>query len=296
MSPPSAGFGFGGLPVAEYSALGEGINGVCALGVDCELSRAFGKSNPGAASFIRRNSANLRPETFNRQHRALREAAGLAAERPSPHGFDVGLLLGDPDEVREDLVAVVSEVRQREARPMVVGCDHATSLWCARAAIGGGTTYLYLDAHLDLGYHLGEDRDTITNGSFVTGLLADERVEDVVNVGARAGSTFCAEYDDVPRLAVIRVPPGVLLPDELRRLKGRDVYVSIDADVMDPSGFPNVCSPEPFGLSPWQAMAIVGWIAQNCCVVGADFCEARPCPDQPHSAELAVRLLLEALS
>jgi len=74
-------------------------------------------------------------------------------------------------------------------------------------------------------------------------------------------------------------------------LRHRPVYVSIDADVLDPTGAPNVCCPEPFGLAPSDLLAICKWLGESCEVVGADLCEPMPSPQSLRSEQVLMRCL-----
>jgi len=58
----------------------------------------------------------------------------------------------------------------------------------------------------------------------------------------------------------------------------RDVYVTIDVDVFDPSIVPAAGTPEPGGLSWDQVIQLLGNIARRKRVVGFDVTELRPIP------------------
>ncbi|GAO74797.1 Arginase/agmatinase/formiminoglutamase [Meiothermus ruber H328] len=84
----------------------------------------------------------------------------------------------------------------------------------------------------------------------------------------------------------------------LERLpKGQRVYISFDADVLDPSILPGTSSPEVEGLSYTQAMAVVRQtVAQNQ-LVGFDLVELAPNLDPGGlSALVGARLLAEVLA
>jgi len=73
------------------------------------------------------------------------------------------------------------------------------------------------------------------------------------------------------------------------------VYLTIDADVLDPGVMPGVGAPEPGGLSYYQVMGVVRTLAQRGAVVGMDFVELTPIPGNRVSEFTAARILYKAL-
>ena len=43
-----------------------------------------------------------------------------------------------------------------------------------------------------------------------------------------------------------------------------------------PSAAPNVCCPEPFGLSTAELFSVCAWLGESCTVIGGDLCEVVP--------------------
>ena len=81
-----------------------------------------------------------------------------------------------------------------------------------------------------------------------------EQVNAVVNIGGRAWSTFAPIYTGLSKFRHISgappLPSAEQIIQRLAGLAGAPVYVSLDADVVDPAFAPNVSCPEPFGLQP----------------------------------------------
>jgi agmatinase len=82
--------------------------------------------------------------------------------------------------------------------------------------------------------------------------------------------------------------------DHLKAIAG-PVYLSIDLDVLDPGIMPGVGTPEPGGLSYYQALALIETLAQRGPVIGLDLVELAPIPGQRVSEFTAARLLYKAL-
>ena len=279
-------YGFCGAPVVELEMLptraapGE----VIFFGVDLEFSRKFGIHNPGAATFIRERTAMMMPW----------------AEVSPVTGLDIGIITAaEVNTAVRETRALSCHLARHGWRPALIGCDHTASLINLQGAIeGSGTVPIYLtfDAHYDIGRHHPEAGTH--NGNFVDVLLNSDKVSRVINVGGRSWSTFASIYDMVPRFTSIPGGPQRMRAAEvierLYWLQGRPLYVSIDADVLDPSGAPNACTPEPFGLSADELHTICHWIGSCCQVIGADLCELVP-SDASACSEQVLMSCLQAL-
>lgn len=246
------GFGFGGAKVVELGELAAsaGPGDPVFFGVDTELNRKYGRPNPGAASFIRRHTACMMPWV---------QAHGSRCH-------DVGLLASDdPKRAITEAFGLSEYLAGQGFLPVLVGCDHTASMVNVMGASQGNPRspiYLFLDAHFDLGLHHGTS--DLHNGNFVQFLRNAEQVKRIVNVGGRSWSTCSPIYGQLADFECI--PGGVHRPsagqmiEQLAPLRGAPLYVSIDADVLDPSQLPNVCCPEPFGMPLDDLFALCEWL------------------------------------
>jgi agmatinase len=284
--PAGFDFGFGGAQVMELEKLQDagGSGNVVFFGVDKELRRHFGDANPGAATFVRKNTFCMMPWT--------QAHAGAC--------HDIGIVNADePQAVMQDVIALSDHLTKLGLRPVLIGCDHTASVANVMGMIQGGRsalTYLYFDAHFDMGMH--SQAKELHNGSFVDLLRRTEQVAGVVNVGGRSWAIFDPVYTGVPKF--VCVPGGVPhmtaaeLIERLSWLKATSLYVSIDADVLDPSCAPNTSCPEPFGMMPAELFALCGWLGESCEVIGGDLCEVIP-SDTSRGSEQALMRCLHAL-
>jgi arginase len=113
--------------------------------------------------------------------------------------------------------------------------------------------------------------------SILLGPLLALRDEDVVMIGLR-------EPEDVP----FHQATGAA--DALARLTADDLWVHVDADILDPSHLPAVDSPEPGGLTPDQLVDLLHELLADRRVRGVDLCIYDPgldSPDLPGAALLA---------
>ena len=70
-----------------------------------------------------------------------------------------------------------------------------------------------------------------------------------------------------------------------------DVFVTFDLDALDPSILPATGTPEPGGLTWYEAVDLLRLVAERKRIVGFDVVELAPIPGQPASDFLAARLV-----
>jgi agmatinase len=95
----------------------------------------------------------------------------------------------------------------------------------------------------------------------------------------------------------------ILFQDGLQRfrknlepLAGKNFYLSLDIDVLDPSLVPGTGTPEPGGLTWYHLMEILRIITSQGSVRGIDLCELMPIPGSRLSEFVAAKLLFKTLS
>ena len=182
---------------------------------------------------------------------------------------------------------------------MAFGGEHTITapLVAAAQSVWDSLSVLHIDAHLDL-------RDEF-RGSRLSHACVMRRVMDlavpVVHVGIRS---LCAEEY---RLVIdrglsvfwahdiVRAVQDDWMEPIVRRL-ARRVYVSIDADGLDPAVMPGTGTPEPGGLA-WHA--ITGLLRRVCAareIVAADLVEVAPIPGTPVCEYTAARLAAKLMT
>lgn len=111
-------------------------------------------------------------------------------------------------------------------------------------------------------------------------LNADVAENNPILLGVRSVSE--ADLARYPRLVDEIVAPETI-DDEFERVVERflykaekNVYLTIDMSVLDPSAAPGVCFPEPGGLSWRRVMELIQAVVLGKCVVGADIVGVAP--------------------
>ena len=87
------------------------------------------------------------------------------------------------------------------------------------------------------------------------------------------------------------VHAGAWRSELIARLAGKQVYLTIDVDGLDPAIVPATGTPEPDGLTWRETLDILRAVAQSATMIGLDCVELAPHPGQ-HAADFAVAKLV----
>jgi agmatinase len=178
---------------------------------------------------------------------------------------------------------------------LMLGGEHTLTLGAVRAYRERypELSVLQMDAHADLrDCYLGTDFSQATVMRRVNELCP------LVPVGIRSLSEeehqFITETGITPFYAHDFISGNATNQDIIKSLS-RDVYITIDLDVLDPSVMPAVGTPEPGGIGWYQLLGLLREVARNRHIVGFDLVELCP-PEGPDAcaftaAKLAYKLI-----
>jgi len=177
---------------------------------------------------------------------------------------------------------------------VVIGGEHSVSIGSikAHAEHYPDLTVLQLDAHADL-------RDEYNGSKFNHACVMARAKEScpIVQVGIR--SMDSSEKGRMDRSNVffaekIRAQAD-WIGSAISKLS-RNVYITVDLDVLDPSIMPSTGTPEPGGLSWYDVLELLKAANEKKNVVGLDVVEL--CPDDRNKAPdfLAAKLIYKSLS
>lgn len=210
---------------------------------------------------------------------------------------------GSYDAYAAEVTARVRHLWQRGAQVYVLGGDHGVTIPVIDAmdALPEPVHVLHLDAHLDWREEVGGVRRGYS--SPLRWASTRPFVRGMTQVGLRAtGSARRAEYEAAvaygshlvtaeqfhrggAEVVLATLPPGAL------------VYITIDADGLDPSEMPGVMAPAPGGLLFRQVAPLLREVARRHRVAGMDLVEVAPSYDFANAATCitAGRLLLNVV-
>ncbi|WP_288434525.1 arginase family protein [uncultured Deinococcus sp.] len=213
---------------------------------------------------------------------------------------DVALPSLEPELARGRITQAARALRERCRVPVFLGGDHSVTYPLLRAFADVPALHVVqLDAHLDFSDTRNDTRYS-NSSPFRRAAEALPNLVHITTIGLR-GLRF-----DPEAVAAARARGHTLIPmldvqaglaDVLEQLpRGENVYLSVDADGLDPSVLPGTSSPEPDGLGYGQAMGIIRAVAAHNAVVGLDLVELAPNLDPSGlSALIGARLVMETL-
>lgn len=178
---------------------------------------------------------------------------------------------------------------------VLLGGEHMVSLGSIEAHAGhfSNMSILHLDAHSDM-------RDSYEGDKFSHACImarAREKTGNIVSVGIR--SSDASELGNMDTSRVFYASAINKSKDWIRKAAGklsRNVYISIDLDVYDPSIMPSTGTPEPGGLGWYQVLDLLEYVAKRKNIVGFDVVEL--CPSKYNMAPdfMAAKLIYKLLS
>jgi agmatinase len=136
----------------------------------------------------------------------------------------------------------------------------ALPLYDELAALDEPPLVVQLDAHLDI-HHFRDCSAEPTHGNFL--LHVAGTLPPLMNVGHRElllPVEYVAGYyrQTYGAAEFATAPERVLSAVREQTAAARRVVLDVDCDAFDPSFFPAVARPVPFGLTPAQALAVIG--------------------------------------
>lgn len=266
-----------------------GIIGFCS---DVGIQRNLGR--PGAASG---------PD-------ALRHALGkLASHRNEFQLYDVGnvLVLGDDlEQAQTALSEIIHYLIQNKIHPIVLGGGHETA-WGHYQGLVKNNSQLDLgiinfDAHFDL-RPLSNSKGNSGTPFRQIALDCQKRKKEFAYycLGIQPAANTKSLFDYANELKVnyflaedLYQKPTSLFIEAITKFceKHDSIYLSLCLDVFADWVAPGVSAPQPFGLTPWQIIPLLRYLAQSKKVLSLDVVELSPPLDQNNrTAALAAGLI-----
>ena len=199
---------------------------------------------------------------------------------------DAPVIPADPVRSHAAIEALVGEVLDAGAVPVILGGDHSISEPNVRAVARrhGPVGLVHFDTHTDTGTEVfGVER---SHGTPMYRLVRDGHVDPrrYVQIGLRGywpgepelawqtehGITSFFMHD----VRALGIEAVVARTVEL--VAGGPVFVTVDIDVLDPAFAPGTGTPEPGGLTSLELLGAVRAVAERLEVVGADLVEIIP--------------------
>ena len=253
---------------------------VLLLGIEYDRTSSFGKgSDKGPKKII---------DCFNAQLELYERNAGWS---PARHLKISSAVLSDLKNKEPELMAkeVSSEyLKKIKEHKFIVslGGEHSITAgildaW-SKSKPANKVTVLQVDAHLDL---RDDDSDYSMEPSRFAHSCVMKRALDMgykmVSVGIRAYADFELKTAKANRVRIFEWPcseSNALIREIISSIKTNDVYISLDADGIDPAHMPATGTPVQGGLSWKFAFDLLRELFKRKNVIGTDIVEVAPRP------------------
>ena len=209
---------------------------------------------------------------------------------------DLELCFGDASRAIDDLEARAEQIISDGKLPFLLGGEHLVTLAPVRALAKRypDMHIIHFDAHADLrDDYLGAKLSHACVMRRCHELLGDGRIHQFgIRSGERGEFGFAKLHTDMHPLSLAG------LDETVKRLKAASapVYLTIDLDVLDPSGFPGTGTPEAGGVGFTELLLALLPICRELRLIGADMVELAPMLDPSGvSTAAACKLLRELL-
>jgi N1-aminopropylagmatine ureohydrolase len=283
----------------EQVAVGE-VGGISAPAASFEAARVVVLPIP-----LDRTTSYV-PGTRNGPHEILVASSHMELwdEETGTNIHDIGICVlpemdfpfAGMDEVMDSINRVAREVVSRGKFLFVLGGEHSITppLVKATARQYPGLSVLQIDAHADL-------RDSFmgTPHSHACAMRRTLEFARTTQVGIR--SLSAEEAKALPSLATrifydvsMRRDPQWM--DRVVDSLADNVYITIDADGLDPAIMPAVGTPEPGGLSWYETLSLLRKVFESRRVVGCDLVELCPLPGLAAPNFLCAKLMYKMLT
>jgi guanidinopropionase len=207
------------------------------------------------------------------------------------------------DSCIEDIETFYRRIQAAGVRPLAVGGDHSITYPILKALGQNRPVGLvHIDAHCDtMGeiegskfHHGGPFRQAVLSGA-----LDPERT---IQIGIRGAAEIFWGFSYDSGMTVLHIEDVDRMGIDAVVAKAREVvgdgptYISFDVDGLDPAFTPGTGTPEPGGLTPREAQAILHGL-KNLDIIGGDVVEVAPQYDPTsNTAIVGAQMLFEMFS
>ncbi|MBU8905839.1 agmatinase [Desertibacillus haloalkaliphilus] len=201
---------------------------------------------------------------------------------------DIPLPFGNPGRSLDMIEEFVEKIIAAGKFPLGLGGEHLVS-WPIFKVLHRkypDVAVIHIDAHTDLREEYeGEPLSHSTPIRKACELLGPE---NVYSFGIRSGMREEFQYAKDVGMYLAKFDVVEPLKEVLPKLSGRDVYVTIDIDVLDPAHAPGTGTAEAGGITSKELLEAITLIANaNVNVVGADLVEVAPAYDPTEQTQIA---------
>ncbi len=203
---------------------------------------------------------------------------------------------GNIDRINID--QVFERIVSKSKIPVSIGGDHSitTEILKSMSRKYGLISLIYFDAHPDF---IGSTQGYY--GSVIYDVLPYIDIKKSILIGVRTPEQ--EEITNIKQYGLLTLTPSDILRNGIQKTEesifnkiGKNPYISLDMDVIDPAYAPGVSVPVPFGVGSLETVTLLKDLAKSG-IMGFDIMEVCPNYDvKDRTSHLASRMIAEVIS
>lgn len=254
------------------------------FGVPYDKTSSFRAGTSQAPKEIRQASWNF--ETFN-----FRTGFDLRDVKFHDYG-DLDVKDKNPKEMIRKVQEFVSKILSNHKFPICIGGEHSITPGIVQA-FSNDIAVLSLDAHIDFRQEYENEN---YNHACSSRRIADHvGIKNIAMLGIRSAEK--EEFKEAKKLGLFYIDAFEIEKNGIKKaldrtkdyLRNKQIYLTVDMDVLDPAHAPGTSTPEPFGLSPFDVVKCIETFSSN--LIGFDVVEVCPPYDKGQTALLAAKYI-----
>lgn len=210
---------------------------------------------------------------------------------------DIPLPFGNPEKSLLEIETYVHTLLKDDKIPMGMGGEHLVSLPVMKAVASkyDDLAIIHFDAHTDLRENY--EGEEYSHSTPIRKIADHIGPTNVYSFGIRSGMKEEFEWAKEQGMHISKFEVLEPLKEILPTLEGRNVYVTIDMDVLDPAHAPGTGTVDAGGITSRELLASIHAIAASGVnVVGFDLVELAPVYDHSdQTANTASKLIREMI-
>ena len=254
------------------------------FGVPYDKTSSFRFGASKAPTELRRAGWNF--ETFN-----LKTGVDLKDIKFHDYG-DLDVKDDEPKEMIKKVKEFTSKILSKNKFPIALGGEHSITPGIIQA-FPREISVISLDAHIDFRQ---EYEDELYNHACVIRRISDHiGIDNIAVLGIRSAEK--EEFEQAKKQGLFFIDAFEIKKAGIKKsldkakahLKNKNIYLTLDIDVLDPAYAPGTSTPEPLGLTPFDIVECIEGLSSN--LIGFDVVEVCPPYDSGQTALLATKLV-----
>lgn len=210
---------------------------------------------------------------------------------------DLELSIGNTETVLDEIYQGTKQIVQDNKFPMMIGGEHLVTLPAFKAVYEKykDIYVLHFDAHTDLREEYNNNKNShATVIKRIWDILGDDKI---FQFGIRSGTKEEFDFALNKNHTYMEVGGITTFEEILDKLNNKNVYLTIDLDILDPSIFPGTGTPEPGGITYKELEKVFSIIKKSSInLVGCDIVELSPDYDNTNVSTITACKILRELS